>query len=242
VNILNNAAKYSDPEGKILLSVTKDANEAVISIRDEGIGISEDMLSRVFDMFGQIETPERQVRGGLGIGLSVVKKLVEMHGGMVIAMSEGRGKGSEFVVRLPLADPPANLQTAPATTRSGNLVAVDPSQIRRILVVDDNVDAAESLEALLRLYGHDVRTAFDGKSGLKIAEEFQPDLCLLDIGLPGMNGFELASRLRPLRPETLLISISGWGQDEDKRRSRDAGFNYHFTKPVDIQTIIDLIH
>jgi PAS domain S-box-containing protein len=255
LNILNNAAKYSDAGGTIALTAKKEDANAVISIKDSGLGIEPEMLSKIFEMFGQIETPEKQVHGGLGIGLSVVKKLVEMHGGSIQAFSEGRGRGSEFVVRLPLAAEqsetmPANqpseadiLQTAQMKLPGSNEMSKDRPKAPhyRILVVDDNQDAVEMLETLLSLEGHTVRKALEAKTRNEIAGEFQPEICLCDIGLPGMNGYELAAHLRRHLPDTLLISISGWGQEEDHRRSIEAGFDYHLVKPVELVTLLELI-
>jgi CheY-like chemotaxis protein len=210
------------------------------------------MLTDIFDMFGQIETPDEQARGGLGIGLSVVRKLVEMHGGSVQALSEGLGKGSEFVVRLPLA---TEQSEAKATNESAEETVMKSAQLkmpsdptsgsqgqpRRMLVVDDNDDAAVMLATLLSMEGHSVRVAHDGKAALDIAEVFRPEICLCDIGLPEMDGYELASRLRSLFPQSLLISVSGWGREEDRRQSKESGFNYHLVKPVNFDDMMDLI-
>jgi PAS domain S-box-containing protein len=255
LNILNNAAKYSDPGGKISLVVSKEDTQAVIRIKDTGLGIAREMQPKIFEMFGQIQTVNEQARGGLGIGLSVVKKLVKMHGGGVKVFSEGLGKGSEFIIRLPLAAEqsktlPADkisetdiLQTAQMKMPDDLENSKKQSKARQfsILVVDDNPDAAEMLETLLSIDGHTVRKAFEAKTGIEIAEEFQPEVCLCDIGLPGMNGYELAAHLRSLLPDTLLISISGWGQEEDHRRSIEAGFNYHLVKPVKLDDLLKLI-
>ena len=255
LNILNNAAKYSDAGGQISLTAKKEDGEAVVSIRDSGLGIEPEMLSKIFEMFGQIETPEKQAQGGLGIGLSVVKKLVEMHGGSIQAFSEGRGTGSEFVVRLPLAAEqsetmPASpvsetdiLQTAQMEMPNDGESADFKSQKkpRRILVVDDNQDAVEMMETLLGFEGYTTRTAFEGETAIEIAGDFQPEICLCDIGLPGMNGYELAARLRQLLPQSLLISVSGWGQEEDRQRSIKAGFDYHLVKPVQFEDLLKLI-
>ena len=255
LNILNNAAKYSSAGGKISLTAGKEGNEAVIGIKDTGLGIAPEMLSKIFDMFGQLETPDQQVQGGLGIGLSVVKKLVEMHGGTVEAFSEGRGKGSEFIVRLPLVVEQSESLSAAQSSEKDSLQTAEMKMSnsdnplhpapkagqQRVLVVDDNIDAVQMLETLLSFEGHTIRTAFDGKTGLEIALEFQPDVCLLDIGLPEMNGYELACRLREFLPQVLLISVSGWGQEEDRRRSREAGFDNHLVKPVDFDDIKKLI-
>lgn len=256
LNILNNAAKYSDPGGQISLVTSRDENNAVISIRDTGLGIAPEILPNIFEMFGQGDYHGEPVRGGLGIGLSVVKKLSEMHGGSVQAFSEGKGCGSEFIVRLPLAaeqsaatpaPPPSEpdiLQTAqmklPNYGQAGSTDSADT--IHRILVVDDNRDATEMMETLLSLDGHLIKTAFDGKTALEIAREFRPDICLCDIGLPEMDGYELARELCQILPQALLISISGWGQEEDRRRSREAGFKYHMVKPVEIDDLLKLIN
>jgi PAS domain S-box-containing protein len=256
LNILNNAAKYSDAGGRISLTAKKEDGAAVVSIKDSGLGIEPEMLSKIFEMFGQIETPEKQAHGGLGIGLSVVKKLVEMHGGSIQAFSEGRGKGSEFVVCLPLAAEqsetmPASepsetdiLQTAqmemPENTEHNDDFE-SQKKPRRILVVDDNQDAVEMMETLLGFEGYTTRTAFEGETAIKIAADFLPEICLCDIGLPGMNGYELATRLRELLPQSLLISVSGWGQEEDRQRSIKAGFDYHLVKPVQFEDLLKLI-
>lgn len=256
LNILNNAAKYSNPGGNISLVVYKEGNEAVISIKDQGIGIEPEMLTKIFEMFSQLENHDGQVRGGLGIGLSVVKKLVEMHKGSVQAFSEGIGKGSEFIVRLPLAaeqlsNLPAhkiletfNPQTVQLkmTDNSQNTNLHSETKKHRILVVDDNQDAVDMMETLLSMEGHIVRTALNGKMALEIAEEFKPDICMCDIGLPEMNGYELANELSKKLPQSLLISISGWGQDEDRRHSLEAGFKYHLVKPVEFDELLKLIN
>lgn len=231
------------------------SNEAVINIKDTGLGIAPKMLEDIFEMFGQIETSEEQARGGLGIGLSVVKKLVEMHGGSVAAASDGIGRGSEFTVRLPLAaeqsmtlpaDPISEmdvLQTAqmemPADCENTEF-GLKQAQLR-ILIVDDNADATEMLKTLLSLQGHPIRTASDGKEAIEKAGEFEPEICLCDIGLPGMNGYELAVRLRGMFPKALLISISGWGQPEDRQKSRESGFNYHLIKLAQLNDLLKLI-
>ena len=253
LNILNNAARFSEKDGRISLVAHTTEDQAIVSIKDTGLGIPPEMITDIFDMFGQIETPDQQARGGLGIGLSVVRKLVEMHGGSVQAFSDGLGKGSEFVVTLPLATEQSEAKVTYASaaedlTQSAQLKMPDADsasrpegKARRILVVDDNDDAAVMLSTLVSLEGHSVRVAHDGKAALDIAEEFQPEICLCDIGLPGMNGYELASRLRSLFPHSLLISVSGWGREEDRRRSQESGFNYHLVKPVNFEDILQLI-
>ena len=252
LNLLNNAAKYTQTGGKIWLTGKKESNEIVVSIRDTGIGIAPEMLLNIFEMFSQIEKTSSGLRSGLGIGLNVVKRLVEMHSGTIEAFSAGKGKGSEFILRLPLAED----QSAP--TKSGkpslnngiiqkaNLKIPENgtgrhSKLKRILVVDDNLDAAEMLEILLSGDGHQVRTALDGKTGIETLKTFQPDICLLDIGLPNMDGYELALILREMMPDVTLIALTGWGQTEDRRRSTEAGFNHHLVKPVDFDTLRTLV-
>jgi two-component system CheB/CheR fusion protein len=247
LNLLNNAAKYTQPGGKIWLTAEKEANEAVVSVRDTGIGIPPEMLSNIFEMYSQIETASSQTRSGLGIGLNVVKKLVEMHDGTIQAFSVGENKGSEFILRLPLAEEElAAAESDSDTAQTANIKmpengTVSHAKLKRILVVDDNVDAAEMLEILLSGDGHKVRTALDGKTGIKTLKTFQPDICLLDIGLPDMTGYELARILREMMPEVTLIALTGWGQTEDRRQSEEAGFNHHLVKPVDFETLRTLV-
>jgi len=230
-NILNNAAKYTQPGGRIELSASRDGGEAVITVRDNGMGIPRKMLKEIFDMFTQVESALDRSQGGLGVGLSLTRKLVELHGGSVTAHSEGLGKGSEFVVRLPLTiDRP---DRAPIGAPSAVADAVDRDSLR-ILIVDDNRDSAESLAFLLQMDGRDVRTAFDGRSALALAEELRPNAVFLDIGMPEMNGYEVANRLRsnPALRDAVLIALTGWGQDEDRRRTAEAGFHFHCVKPI----------
>ena len=240
LNILNNAAKFSPAGGTIHIEVDTRDDEASVHIRDEGRGIAPESLPKIFEIFGQVDTSERRDRGGLGIGLSVVKQLAEMHGGTVEARSEGLGKGSEFIVRLPIENALADEPTAkPADKSNGN--ESHAAAARRILVVDDNHDAATMMEVLLQMNGHDVRKTFDGNSALDIAHEFEPDICLLDIGMPGMSGLELATKIRGFLPKSLLISISGWGQESDHVRSRESGFDHHLVKPVEFNRLFSLI-
>jgi PAS domain S-box-containing protein len=230
-NLLNNSAKYTPQGGQIGLVVETEDGRAVVRVRDNGIGIPVEMLSRVFEMFTQVDRSVQVSQGGLGIGLTLVRNLVEMHDGSVEAHSEGVGKGSEFMVRLPLVESEmsdAELAGSKEPTRPGAAAA------HRVLVVDDNIDSAESLGHMLRLMGNHVCTAHDGPSALEAAATFIPDLVLLDIGLPGMDGHEVARRLRQLSglEEAVLVAQTGWGQDEDRRRSHEAGFNHHLVKPV----------
>ena len=234
-NILANAAKYTNPGGRIWLRVRKDGGRAVISVRDNGLGIPPSRLESVFEMFTQVDRSDRRTQGGLGIGLTLVRSLVAMHGGRVEARSEGLGKGSEFVVELPLLiDAPQNAERAATPGR------FPP---RRILVVDDNADAAETLGALLSALGATVSVASGGGAALDRLDEFMPDTVLLDIGMPGMDGYEVARRIRaiPRHAGVLLIALTGWGQEHDQRRSRAAGCDHHLVKPPDIDRLRELL-
>ncbi len=235
-NLLTNAAKYSEDGGNITLTASREGGEAVVRVRDRGVGIPADLLPHVFELFTQGQPTLARSEGGLGVGLTVVRSLVEMHGGRVEAHSDGPGMGSEFVVRLPL---PA-AEERPAAPAKG---AAAPAPARRVLVVDDNRDAADSLALLLRTYGHDVTVAYDGLEGVAAALEFRPDVALLDLGLPGLSGYEVAQRLRrePELGKMLLAAVTGYGQDEDRRRTREAGFDIHLVKPADLDVIQALL-
>ncbi len=239
-NLLSNASKYTDPGGRITLAVERRDGEVEIRVADTGIGIEPAMLPRIFEMFAQVDGRSARSGGGLGIGLGLVRSLVEMHGGTIKAHSAGPGTGSEFVVRLPaLSTEPQ----APRLTRDDR-GAREEVRRRRVLVVDDNADAANSLARLLtRLYGQDVRVSNDGASALEAAEEFRPEVVLLDIGMPEMDGYEVARRLRsrPGFEQTLLVALTGWGQQSDRRRSAEAGFDRHLVKPVDPELLEDLL-
>ena len=237
LNLLNNAAKYTDRGGQISLTAQQEEGEAVVTIRDNGIGIPGDMLEHVFDMFAQVDRSLERSEGGLGIGLTLVRRLIAMHGGTIAVHSGGLGEGSEFVVRLPCVESPEDSSPAAASIRPAGLTA------RRILVVDDNRDSAHMLAMLLRLKGNTLRTAHDGLEALDTAETFLPDLVLLDIGLPELNGYEVARRIRqrPWGKDMILVAVTGWGQEEDKRRSREAGFNFHVVKPLDIAGLEKLL-
>ena len=227
-NLLNNAAKFTDPGGHIHLTVERQGAQGVVRVRDDGVGIPAYQLPRVFDMFTQVNQSLERSQGGLGIGLSLVRGLVEMHGGSVEAHSEGHGRGSEFVVRLPAIHPAPEAQTPESSE------AARPSG-RRVLVVDDNRDAAISLATLLELMGNETRTAYDGLEALEVGAAFRPDLILLDIGMPRLNGYDTARRVReqPWGKAVTLIALTGWGQEEDRRRSAEAGFDTHVVKPVE---------
>jgi len=234
-NLLNNAARYTDDGGQISLSAAREGSDAVLRVRDTGAGISGEMLSRIFDLFVQADRSLDRAKGGLGIGLTLVRRLVEMHNGSVQAFSAGPGLGSEFVIRLPMSE--EALEPVQVNGNAGS-AAVEPVPCR-ILVVDDNIDAASTLGMLLRLDGHVTRLAHDGMAALEVAEQFAPDVVLLDIGLPKLDGYEVAKRLRaqPGGEDTVLIAISGYGQEEDRRRAHQAGFNRHLTKPVDFEVL-----
>jgi CheY-like chemotaxis protein len=229
------------PGGRINFSARRQAEKVFISVRDTGMGIPADMLGRVFDMFTQIDRTLDRAQGGLGIGLSLVKTLVEMHGGSVQASSGGIDRGSEFTVSLPTAS-----GLAPESTpRAVPLLVADAAIFggHRILVVDDNVDAAETMVMLLDLSGYDARTAFGGQEALDVALEFRPEVAFLDIGLPGMNGYEVARSLLadPRTASVKLIALTGWGTDDDIKQSKMAGFHAHLTKPVDPDAIDALL-
>jgi signal transduction histidine kinase len=237
-NLLNNAAKYTQDGGQIWLTARREGSSAVVSVRDSGEGIPLEMLPRLFELFTQIDRTIGRAKGGLGIGLSLARTLVEAHGGTIEARSEGPGRGSEFIVRLPLADAAVRAPSSPACNDTPTGLAR-----RRILVVDDNRDAAESLAMLLRHASAEVRTVFDGAAALEEIPSFRPDVILLDIGMPEMDGHEVARRLRAL-PEgrdVLLIALTGWGQDDDCRRSCEAGFDHHLVKPVELSVLNELL-
>jgi signal transduction histidine kinase len=237
-NLLNNAAKYQNDGGQIILTVAREGGEAVIRVRDAGIGIEPAILSQLFELFAQGERSPDRAQGGLGIGLSLVKTLVELHGGTVNGASEGHGKGSEFVIRVPA------LAVDVADGRAGVAPAADMriGPPRRILVVDDNRDAADSLAALLRLSGHEVSVAHDGRRALDLAASEKPTVMLLDIGLPGMDGYEVCRRARQQGlSDAKIVAMTGYGQDRDRERSKEAGFDSHMVKPVEISAIVKLL-
>ncbi len=236
-NLLNNAAKYTDVGGRIWLRARVDGNELVVGVKDDGPGFTKDLLAHAFDLFMQGPQTRARARGGLGIGLTLVRRLVELHGGTVEAMSEGPGRGTEFVVRLPLRVPTAvdGAQPAAAVATAGPR--------RRILVVDDNIDAAEALGELLRDYGHEVATAHDGTRALDHARLHRPEIVLLDISMPEMDGYEVAKRIRGELGlgDALLIALTGYGEDRHRRLAREAGFDHHVTKPVDAAKLEELL-
>jgi PAS domain S-box-containing protein len=236
-NLLNNAAKYTNRGGHIWLTVQRDGSELVVSVKDNGIGIAHDVLPRLFEMFSQAVPALERSQGGLGIGLSLVKGLVEMHGGKVEARSNGPEQGSEFVVRLPLVPGPEGYNAIPSEVH--NL----PGARCKIVVADDNKDAVDSLAMMLRALGHEVRTAKDGQEAIEATATFRPDVVLLDIGMPKLNGYEAARRIReePWGKQVTLIALTGWGQDEYRQRSREAGFDHHLVKPPDSSELLEIL-
>ena len=225
-NLLNNAAKYSERCGHIWITTERRDNEVLVSIRDMGIGIAADQLPSIFEMFSQVERSLEKSQGGLGIGLALVKQLIELHGGRIEAHSEGPGKGSEFIVHLPV-----DLK-APTTQTKVSYDA--PTGSLRILVVDDNKDVANSLSMVLKLMGNTTETANDGEKAISLVTKFLPDVILLDLGMPGMNGYDVCRRIRamPGSDKIVIIAQTGWGQAEDRQRTQEAGFEYHLVKPV----------
>jgi CheY-like chemotaxis protein len=238
MNLLSNAAKYTDPGGQLEVRVAAEGGQAVLSFRDNGIGIAPHRVEQVFEMFSQEEPALARSRGGLGIGLSLTRRLVELHGGTVCASSDGAGKGSVFTVRLPLAVPVPSSepeQPAPrAPAAAGSL---------RILVADDNADAAETLSILLESFGHAVRTVHDGAAAVDAAAEFDAELVLLDIGMPRVNGYDACRRIREQAGGAgrTLVALTGWGQPQDQQRALEAGFDRHLVKPLDMAQLMQLI-
>jgi PAS domain S-box-containing protein len=239
LNLLNNAAKYTEPGGHIGLSAEREGQQVILRVQDTGIGIAREMVPRIFDLFVQVDRSLERAQGGLGIGLTLVQRLVQLHGGSVEAHSDGPGKGSAFTIRLPVVSVPK--PGAPA--RQGNRAASKTPMRRRILVVDDNRDAANSLAMLLKLMGHEVATAHDGLQALETIQTFQPHVALLDLGMPKLNGYDAARRIRELwnKDRIVLIALTGWGQEEDRRRTREAGFDHHLVKPVDVEALQQLL-
>jgi PAS domain S-box-containing protein len=237
-NLLVNAAKYTEERGRIDLSVTAEDESVRISVRDTGIGIAPELLPRLFDFFVQGNRSLARSQGGLGIGLTLVKRIVEMHGGTVAAYSAGPGQGSELVIKLPMAPAAASTRVPKESTAD----AATGVRRLRVLVVDDNVDAAESTATLLTLWGHDARVVHEGEAAIGLAREIRPDAVLLDIGLPGRNGYEVASDLRHLLGgEPLLVAMTGYGQAEDRARALESGFDVHLTKPLDLERLRALL-
>jgi CheY-like chemotaxis protein len=243
-NLLTNAAKYSDAGTTIRVTTSRNGNRAKVSVRDEGVGIPAHMLDAIFDRFVQQPQPLDRSKGGLGLGLTIVRSLLELHGGTIAVQSDGPGMGSEFSVELPLAqlDEQLDVDSTPGWSAKHGSKA-DPAR-NRVLVVDDNCDAADSIAELLTEFGYEVAVAYDGPTALTVADTFKPHTCVLDIGLPVMDGYELARLLRQSDerlPGLRLIAITGYGQDTDRHRSTEAGFDAHLVKPVQIDELAKIV-
>jgi CheY-like chemotaxis protein len=240
MNLLNNAAKYTERGGCIWITAEREDGEVVVRVKDTGIGIPPEKLARLFEMFYQVDRSLERSQDGLGIGLSLVRKLVELHGGRVNAHSTGVGNGSEFAVRLPvLLEEPK----PPKSREPGDNGQTHPTTARRILVVDDNRLSADSLATLLRLMGNEVHTAYDGLAGIEATERFRPDVVLLDIGMPKVNGYDACRRMRAENwgKEIVLIALTGWDQEGNEGRTEEAGFDAHMVKPVDPSALLKLL-
>ena len=238
-NLLHNATKYTPRGGEIHVTARREGDEAMISVRDNGVGMPPELVASAFEMFKQGSQSLDRPHGGLGVGLTLVQRLVELHGGTVQARSEGAGRGSEFIVRLPLRTEPAIVDASNFSERQAEQAGTP----RRVLVVDDNQDAAHALRLLLQTDGHDVMVAADGAAGLALAREHRPDVVLLDIGLPTMNGYEIATRIRadPALKGTMLVAVTGYGQMHDRARASASGFDHHLVKPVEFRALQDLL-
>ncbi len=236
-NILHNAIKYTSPGGRVEVALRTEERQAVASIRDNGMGIPAEKLEHIFEPFAQLDTSYQHGDGGLGIGLTLAKRLVELHGGTIEAYSAGRGKGTEFLIRLP------TIAAAPAKPASAPQRQFDSTASCRVLIADDNHDAAVSLSMLLQAMGHDTRVVHDGIEALEEAEHFRPDVVLLDIGMPRLDGYETARRLvhRPWAAATQIVAVTGWGQETDRQRAKEAGFHRHLVKPVDLDALREVM-
>jgi CheY-like chemotaxis protein len=238
-NLLINAAKYTDPRGSIGLSAAVEGEQVLVAVEDDGIGFGPEVAGALFKPNVQLGSAGERARGGLGIGLSLVRGIATLHGGSVEAHSDGPGKGSRFVVRLPMAAP---LDDELEVLRPDGAPAEAPVPSLRILVADDNKDSADSLQRLLSFSGHEVRVAYDGSAALTVAREFQPRVAVLDIGMPGANGYDVARAIRSRNGSSVtLIAMTGWGQEADRRRALEAGFDHHLTKPVDLSVLNELL-
>jgi CheY-like chemotaxis protein len=243
-NVLSNAAKYTENGGQISLAAQQVDDTVEIRVRDTGIGIPADMQPMIFDMFTQLNNQTGRAQGGLGIGLALVRRLLEMHGGSVSAFSEGNGEGSEFLITLPVITSEITAGNGRATVGLDSKTGAGPVQVRRrILVADDNSDALESLATLLELGGHEVFSAANGALALESAERNLPEVALLDIGMPKLDGYEVARRIRaqPWGRRITLVALTGWGQESDRRRSGEAGFDSHLVKPLDLDKLTALL-
>ncbi|QGJ68693.1 Chemotaxis protein methyltransferase CheR [Planctomycetales bacterium 10988] len=242
-NLLSNAGKYTSAGGKIEVSVKQEGDEAVIKITDNGIGIPHEKLDSIFEMFSQVDQPKERANTGLGIGLSLVRSLIEMHGGQVVATSDGENQGSTFQARLPILSKEEKRLDKREGSDSVVSQAASTSAQHRILVVDDNESAAKMLCLALNLFEHEVHHAKDGKEGVKMAIELVPEVVLMDLGMPKMDGYEAARRIRGHLPENkiLLIALSGWGQEADRSKTKEAGFDYHLVKPITPSEVHELL-
>jgi CheY-like chemotaxis protein/two-component sensor histidine kinase len=236
-NLLNNSCKYTRPEGTVSLSAKLDGDEVVVSVKDNGAGIPPDKLESIFDMFMQVDSTSDRSQGGLGIGLTLVKRLTEMHGGSIEARSAGEGQGSEFIVRLPV------LNRSAVSAHTGPDVESESQPQRRVMIVDDNRDSADSLAMLMEITGNETYMAHDGVEAVAAIEKYRPEVVLLDIGLPGLDGHEVCRRVReqPWGKDIVMIALTGWGQEDDRRKSEEAGFNGHLVKPVDYDMLLELL-
>jgi CheY-like chemotaxis protein len=237
-NLLTNAAKYTDPGGVISLVARRSADSVTVQVIDNGIGIAPEALPRIFHMFSQVTASQDRSDGGLGIGLALAKGLVELHGGRIEATSAGLGRGCEFTVCLPVGTPSVIGHARPSSqSDAGTPIG------RRVLIADDNQDSAESLAMLLRMEGHEVVVAHDGPEAFAAVASFNPEFVLLDIGMPGLNGYEVALKIRDTDPASpvKLVAVTGWGQHSDKARARASGFDHHFTKPLEPERLLELL-
>lgn len=236
-NVLNNAARYTEDGGDIWLSVRQEENEVLISVRDTGIGLPPELLTDIFNIFTQSERSIDRSQGGLGIGLTIARSVIELHDGRIEARSQGPGHGSEFVIHLPM------LEQQPSDHAQREIAFSVDKNIRRVLVVDDNRDAADGMAMLLDMSGHITKTAYDGLEAIAAVESFKPELVLLDIGLPYMDGYAVAKHLRqqPGGRDLVLAALTGYGDDDDRRRSRESGFDYHFVKPMEFSILTELL-
>jgi CheY-like chemotaxis protein len=237
-NLVNNAAKFMDAGGQIHLSAEQQGNEAVISIKDRGVGLAAGMLPHIFEIFWQASPALERSHGGLGVGLSLARGIVELHGGRIEARSQGLGHGSEFIVHLPVVNDPA--QTLPVRPDE----PLRGGKVRRVLIVDDVKDNADSLAALLKTLGHDVHVVYGGAAAIQVASKLRPDAVLLDIGMPDIDGLEVCTYLRrqPWGQSMLIVALTGWGQESDRARTEEAGFDHHLIKPAELSALTKLLH
>jgi len=235
-NLLSNSAKYTEPGGRIDVTMRKSGSDAIVTVRDTGIGIPADSLDTVFDMFAQVQDHKRHAGGGLGIGLALVRSLVEMHSGRVAVYSGGPGKGTEFTVRLPLLQAS---ETAQGSRLAGAAFEQGSENKRRILIADDNADAASSLALILQMQGHETLTAANGREAVEHAATFRPDIIFMDVGMPHMDGLEATRQIRaqPWGNAIVIVALTGWGQEGDRRQTREVGMDLHFVKPINLEGI-----